>query len=237
MCGRYSLTHSAEEIAARLDVDVDATQGWDRRVNAAPTDRMPVVRDLGEKRHMDLLRWGLVPFWAEDLRVGARMINARAETVATKPAFRRAFSRQRCLVVADGYYEWVTKDGKKWPIRITRSDGELLTLAGIWEQWRPKDQGDGAEAVESFSILTMEARGVVRDVHHRMPVVCEEAVRQDWLSSEEPAAVLARLQERWDDSALDLIPVNRRLNKVGEQGEELLEEVEEPGLPRVRREL
>ncbi len=229
MCGRYSLIHGASEIAARFDVE--EMPGWSPRYNAAPTDSMPVVVWEGG-RHVRRLRWGLVPFWAEDLKVGARMINARSETAAKKPAFRAAFRRRRCLVVADGFYEWVSRDGKKWPIRVTFGEGELFAMAGLWERWSP----EGGDQVETFTILTTDAQGVMEEVHHRMPVWCDPRRWEDWLCCDgaDAEGVLEEIQGDFDDSQVSLTPVSRRLNRPGVDEPELWEPVDEPGLPRVR---
>lgn len=227
MCGRYSLIHSASAIAERFSLEVE--EELRPRFNAAPTDRMPVIRVGKEGRELARLRWGLVPFWAKDLKVGYRMINARSETAAEKPSFRQAFARRRCLVVFDGFYEWVKKGGEKWPIRITFEGGELQAFAGLWERWK----GEDGEVVESFTILTTDADPVLEEIHDRMPVVVPEKLWSSWLGEEEaPEEVLAAALRDFPAEKVGFEPVSRELNRAGVEKPELIEPVDEPDLPR-----
>ncbi len=231
MCGRYSLTHSAEAIAARFDVD--ALRGYQPRFNVAPTDTMPVVRG-GDKtdgqRELSELRWGLVPFWADDLKIGSRMINARSETVANKPAFRAAFRRRRCLVPNDGFYEWVELDGKKWPIRITVGDDQIGAFAGLWESWTDDDR-----VVETYTILTTAAASVVADLHNRMPVWAPEEHWDTWLNDDEHAeTTLTSMIEAFPGDDVAYWPVSRELNRPGPDDPALIEPIDDKRLPRRR---
>ena len=163
MCGRYLLLSPAEAMRRLFGLS-GLLPNFPARFNVAPTDIMPVVRAAaGEERELALLRWGLVPPWAPDLAAGSRMINARGESVATKPAFREAFAQRRCLVPADGYYEWKNVDGKRQAYAIRPADAGLIAFAGIWESWKrpkdvdtgsPRDIGPAGEIVETFSIVT-----------------------------------------------------------------------------------
>lgn len=228
MCGRYSLTHTAEEIARRFDVEAPV---WFRpRYNAAPTETMPVVRATGDDRQREIaeLRWGLVPFWADDLKIGARMINARSETVGEKPAFRTAFSRRRCLIPNDGFYEWVERDGKKWPIRIAVGDDGLGAFAGIWERWESAE----GRVVETFSILTAEADESIAELHDRMPVWAPDEHWEAWLFADSGAdEIVASMVEHFPAESIRYGPVSRRLNKAGTEGAELMEAPDGPRLP------
>ena len=227
MCGRYSLTHTAKAIAARFDVEVLA--GFVPRYNVAPTESMPVVRGTDGERQIAPLRWGLVPFWADDLKIGARMINARSETAAKKPAFRAAFRRRRCLVPADGFYEWVKKDGKKWPIRITLGPDPLGAFAGLWERWTDDD----GRVVESYTILTAEAAPALQDLHDRMPVWAPEDHWEAWLFDDDQAeSVLTSMVDNFAEGDVAYRPVSRELNRPGEERPEFIEPIDEPGLPR-----
>lgn len=233
MCGRYSLIHNAAQIAARFDVEplVELSP----RYNIAPTQLSPVIRADEERgRRIDLLRWGLIPFWAKDMKVGARMINARSESAATKPAFRAAFKRRRCLIPVDGFYEWVEKGGKKWPIRITLKGGEeereeLGAFAGLWESWRD----ESGEVVESYTILTADAVPILQEVHHRMPVWAPEALWEPWLDEENPFGeqLVEAMIRGFPADRVELRPVSRELNRAGNEGAELIEMVDEPDLP------
>ena len=228
MCGRYSLIHSASAIAERFSLE--KLPEMEPRYNAAPTDRMPVIRQGGEAREIARLRWGLVPFWAKDEKVGYRMINARSETVATKPSFRQAFQRRRCLVPFDGFYEWVEKGGRKWPIRIIfGEEEELQAFAGLWELWT----GPEGETLESFTILTTAANPVLEEIHDRMPVVVPEPFWDRWIGeNEEPQEVLEEILEAFPAAKVGFGPVSREINRAGVEKPELIEPSEEPDLPR-----
>src|SRR6185295_17988739 len=151
-----------------------------RRFNIAPTQQAPVVRTAKDgTREVALLRWGLVPFWAKDLKVGTQMINARGETVAEKPAFRHALQQRRCIVPATGFFEWRGEPGRKQAFAITVPERPLFGFAGLWERWKPKD-GAG-EAVDTFTIVTTDANASVAPIHDRMPVILPEAAYDEWL--------------------------------------------------------
>jgi putative SOS response-associated peptidase YedK len=145
--------------------------------NVAPTQKVAAVRLPDSRRELVSLRWGLIPSWAEDPKIGSRLINARAETAADKPSFRAAFRTRRCLLPADGFYEWQKLAGGKQPFYFRRRDGRPFAFAGLWEQWRnPAD-----EIIESCTILTTAANAVVRPVHDRMPVILDPAAYDRWL--------------------------------------------------------
>lgn len=213
MCGRYSAKHqdalveeleltlaTPEEIAALLAVSprmpAGLTDWWAPRWNVAPTQPAPIIvmRPERGRAQLTLMRWGLVPFWAEDLKIGVKHINARVETAASKGPFRDALRRRRCLVPADGFYEW-KKDGKaRIPFELAPADGRSVTFAGIWERWRPRDAERGTAWIESFSILTAAADPLVVPLHDRMPLVIEPADRQRWMTMEElPPEAIADL--------------------------------------------
>ncbi len=191
MCGRYSLTTPME--AVRQLFDFPERPNLAARVKIAPSQEVAAVR-LGEEgagqgsgagRHFVWLRWGLVPSWAKEPGIGNRMINARAETLAEKPAFRAAFRRRRCLIPADGFYEWKTEQGRKQPYRIALASGAPFAFAGLWERWEGAG-GDGA--IESCTIVTTEANERLRAIHHRMPVILAPEAYGPWLDPETPGA-------------------------------------------------
>jgi putative SOS response-associated peptidase YedK len=195
MCGRYSLATPAQnDLRARfaLGESLEIRQ----RFNVAPGDDVVAVTTSkeGEPRG-ELLRWGLVPFWAKDPKVGYKMINARAETVAEKPAYRDAFNTHRCLVVADGFYEWQGRKSapthpRKQPFHITRADGAPFAFAGLWSSWH----GDGDAAIRSCTIVTTEANPKIADIHDRMPVILPDAAAEEaWLDPSAPAGLLREL--------------------------------------------
>ena len=179
MCGRYSVTLPPE--ALRQLFRYRNRPNLRARYNVAPTQSAPVVRHReaasADERELAELRWGLVPNWAKSVGDGPLLINARLETVAEKPAFRSAFRSRRCLVPADGFYEWKREDKAKQPFRIHPKDGSPVGFAGLWEHW----QGTDGEAIESFAILTTEAEGAIREIHDRMPVMLDPSAFDAWL--------------------------------------------------------
>ena len=226
MCGRFLLTTPAE--ALRQAFGFVEQPNLAPRYNIAPTQEVAVIRQrrnpAGE-RTLQMLRWGLVPSWATSLAGGAKMINARAETITAKPAFRDAFARRRCLVPADGFYEWRPGDETKQPYRIAARDGAPLAFAGLWERWTPPREADGIEAaesesegkrpyVDSFTIVTTDANAHLTPLHHRMPVIlgpADRAARLDPAST--PAALLPLLRPAQED-LLHYVAVDRRVNSV-----------------------
>ena len=175
MCGRYILTITGEVLAGAFGVE--RVPELPPRYNIAPTQDAPVVRRGDGRRRMDLLRWGLVPPWAKDPSIGQRLINARAGTAAAKPSFRNALRRRRCLVPADGFYEWQRTAAGKQPWLIRMAGGRPFAMAGLWEVWRPRD----GEPLETFTILTTEPNEVVAPLHGRMPVILPPGSWDLWL--------------------------------------------------------
>ena len=191
MCGRYAL-HSSPEVIA-LQFGLQAAPAWSARYNLAPTQMAPIVRTAPRGgREVALARWGLIPPWARDVAMGARMNNARAETVAEKPAFRAAFRRRRCLVPVDGWYEWKTEDGRKQPYFLHLREGDLAALAGLWEEWIFPD----GSPIESYAVVTTEANAEAAAVHDRMPVIIAWEQQALWLEGQvkEAGALLRPLE-------------------------------------------
>jgi putative SOS response-associated peptidase YedK len=216
MCGRYVQTTPAEALGRLLGFDERPNLA--PRWNVAPTQAAPVIRQ-GEdgRRHLVQLRWGLVPGWAKDLAFGAKAINARAETVATKPAFRDAFRRRRCLVPADGYYEWMASGATKQPYRFVLRDGGVMVFAGLWERWR----APAGEAVETFAFVTTDASPDVAPVHDRMPVLLDASAWPLWLDPATPAETLQALLVPASPGRLDHHAVSRQVNSARAEGPEL----------------
>ena len=191
MCGRFTLKTPVEVLADFFGLEEmpDLTP----RYNIAPTQPVVTVLVLTGDRQFRLMRWGLVPSWAKDLAIGNRMINARAETIAQKPSFRLAFAKRRCLIMADGFYEWPKKGADKTPYYITRQDGGPMAFAGLWERWDPPA---GGEPVESCTIITTEANELIAPFHHRMPVILDPEHFDVWLDPglDDPQALMALLQ-------------------------------------------
>ena len=223
MCGRCAFFSPAE--AVKRIFALDEVPELEPRYNISPTQSVPAVR-AGEEgaRAFAMLHWGLVPKWAKERAIGNRMINARSETIAEKPSFRDAFRKRRCLVLADGWYEWqVTPDGKQpWFIRM--KDARPLAFAGLWERW--KDPKDGA-LLESCTIVTTDASQSIRKIHERMPVVLAEADRDRWLDTAfSETDKLSDLLRPYEPKALEAWPVSRQVNAPKNQGPELIAPVE-----------
>ncbi|UCF81671.1 MAG: SOS response-associated peptidase [Acidobacteriota bacterium] len=176
MCARFTLVTPAGELAEAFDLE--EIPSLEPRYNIAPTQPVAAVRrrESGSKRELALLRWGLVPPWVKSLRIGARMINARAETLSQRPAFREAFKHRRCLIPADGFYEWRREGKRKQPFYFRLRGGGLFAFAGLWERW--EGQGD---AVESCTLLTTDANELLRSFHERMPVILDPKDYEAWL--------------------------------------------------------
>ena len=206
MCGRYSLSQTVETIASAFRVG-DAID-WSPRYNIAPTQSVPTVSQLEDRdRQFRLLRWGLVPSWAKDLSIGAKLINARSETVAEKPSFRSAFKQRRCLILADGFYEWQRRDGKKQPHYFQLADRQPFAFAGLWEHW----QGD-SEPIESCTILTTQANDLLQPIHDRMPVILASEDYDRWLDLETSVDHLHALLHPYDAKAMTSHPVSSVVN-------------------------
>ena len=177
MCGRYTLIADLGDLAQRFEFD-GSDFSYDPGYNIAPTESVLTVRNL-DRREAAFMKWGLIPFWAKDLKIGSRMINARAETVAEKPAFRNALKKRRCLVLADGYYEWQKTPVGKRPYRIILKSGEPFAMAGLWETWRDP-QGN---VVPSCTIITTAANDFLSPIHNRMPVILPRESEHMWLDT------------------------------------------------------
>ena len=220
MCGRFVATATPSQLADYLHAEEIRTEALEPSWNVAPTDAVYAVAQnspepgVAAKRILGSYQWGLVPFWAKDVKVGARMINARAETLESK--FKRTFERRRCLLPADGFYEWEKLDnGKKQPWFIHRSDGAPMVFAGLWEIWKPKDAPDDAEPLRTCSIITTDANDLLAPIHDRMPVVLNPQDWDEWLDrSITDTSSLQRLLVPADDRALERFAVSTEVNSV-----------------------
>lgn len=212
MCGRIKLSRYYEFLETFPPEKIP-------RYNIAPTQKIPVLRVAKDgARELTCLRWGLVPPWAESLAIGNRMINARAETVSTKPAFRAAFKQRRCLVLADGFYEWaMLPDGKKQPYLIELANGELFAMAGLWERWMSPE----GEAVETCAILTTTANAAVAELHDRMPMIILPGDYDRWFGSGDPS----QLSEPIAPDLLSFRAVSSHVNNPRNDDERCLEAV------------
>lgn len=215
MCGRFAFYSPSEATAALFGVD--ASIAVEPRYNIAPTQFIAAIReDEDRNRELVMLRWGLVPFWARDPAIGNRMINARAETVAEKPSYRAAYRHRRCLLLANGFYEWRKEGNAKIPYFISLASGEPFALAGLWENWTDKDRD---ESMQTTTIITTAANEFMAPLHHRMPVILQPHTANDWLSGS--ADILQYAAQRVP--ALQAWPVDRRVNNARNEGAELID--------------
>lgn len=193
MCGRVTLTSSARDVASQFDLDLASIPDLELRYNVAPSQDIPVIRNDREgRRSLGFDRWGLVPHWAEDPAIGNRMINARAESLASKPAFREALTARRCIVPVDGFFEWKGKGKERQPYLFRLAGGGPFGIAGLYERWL----GEGGEVIDSCTLVTTEPNAPMREFHDRMPAILDPASYGLWLDREvdDPARVLPLLR-------------------------------------------
>lgn len=212
MCGRYRLSRRKELLAEYFDTNFDDLE-WEPRYNVAPTQQIPVLRQgmKGAPWRASLMQWGLIPAWATDRSGGARMINARSETASTKPSFREALQKRRCLIPADGFYEWKRNGKSKQPYCFEVGEGEVFAFAGLWDSWRDA----GGTMVETCTILTTTPNEMLADVHDRMPLILASDVHDAWLDPEMQDADRAlELLRPLDSKLMRRYPVSTRVNQV-----------------------
>lgn len=224
MCGRFTLRVPTPVLIEHFGLGRAVTLS--PRFNIAPTQDVAVVRWAGDsERELTMMRWGLIPSWAKDPSVGNRMINARGESVAKKPSFRSAFRQRRCLVAADGFYEWQKKGRSKQPYHIALRDGGPLALAGLWEAWQPDESGP---PLKSCTIITTEANRLLRPIHDRMPVILDPADYRQWLDPDErDSQSLQGLLVPVAEELLQAIPISHYVNSPRHDDERCLEPVPE----------
>lgn len=210
MCGRFVQATPGEVVAGVFGLD--AVPHLAPRYNVAPTQPVAAVRARDGKRELVMLHWGLIPSWAKDAEIGNRMINARSETVAEKPAFRSAFASRRCLIPASGFYEWQKRAGGKQPYYVRMKDEGVFAMAGLWERWAPA----GAEPVESCTIVTTSANGVLALLHDRMPVIVHPRDFVAWLDpSLRDKGALAEFLRPYPAGEMTAYPVSKLVNSPG----------------------
>lgn len=210
MCNRYRLTHSKDDLAERFQALVD---GFDERprYNIAPTQPVLTVRkEQGKRvRHFTTMRWGLIPSWAKDMSIGNQTLNARSETVTSKPAFRDSILTKRCLIPTDGFYEWRKMGSVKQPYCFEVGEGQVFAFAGLWDEWRSPE----GEIIESCTILTTEPNPLVADLHNRMPVIVAPEKYDLWLDPDvTDFAAIREILKPFDANLMRRYPVSRQLN-------------------------
>ncbi|MBP9503087.1 MAG: SOS response-associated peptidase [Candidatus Promineofilum sp.] len=220
MCGRFALAATGEEVAIQYELPI--VPFIVPRYNIAPTQPVAAVRLNGRgERELTHFQWGLIPSWAKDPSMGAKLINARSETAAEKPSFRAAFKRRRCLLPATGFYEWRKLNGGKQPMYIHAADGGLMSLAGLWEVWHAPDGGE----LETCTILTTAANGLMAPIHDRMPVIIDPLDYTMWLDEKTPADQLGHLLRPSDDDRLATYAVSTAVNSPKNDSIELIDPI------------
>ncbi|GCE05075.1 SOS response-associated peptidase [Dictyobacter aurantiacus] len=211
MCGRFTLFHNMQDIGRAFRVEVPASMQLKPHYNVAPTQDIVTILNKDASPQLELLRWGLIPSWAKEESIGSRMINARAETLAEKPSFKRLLHNRRCLIVADGFYEWMQEPGSKLktPMFITLKGQQLFAFAGLWDSWKNPD----GEQIRTCTIITTTPNEVVAPIHNRMPAILTEEGRELWLdeSLKDDQALLQQLKA-YPAQDMEARPVSRRVN-------------------------
>ena len=245
MCGRYVQASSPDLLAERFGVDEVRIEDHQPHYNVAPRAEVPAVRRREGRKILSGLRWGLVPSWAKDPKVGDRQINARAESVADKPAYRKAFEKRRCLIPADGFYEWKRQGEKrKQPMFVHLRSGEPMAFAGLWEIWkdpkvaRSKDGGEDEGWLRTCAIVTTDANDVLTPIHDRMPVILPEPAWDAWLDPDADPERLRRFLVPAPDDLIAVYPVSPMVNSADNDGPDLVQPFEpDPQLPDLEREV
>lgn len=208
MCGRFSLIQNLHTIASRYDAVYASNLEYNERYNIAPSQQILAVINDGSTNRLGQLRWGLIPFWAKDAKIGYKMINARAETLQEKPAFKHSFKRKRCIIPADSFYEWKAENNVKKPMRIQLKSHEIFSLAGLWEQWE-----QNGETIYSCTIITTAPNALMEDIHDRMPVILKREDEESWLNrSIEDTDSLKQLLTMYPAEEMEAYEVSSEVN-------------------------
>ncbi len=218
MCGRYTLQHNTGQMVARFEIDQVVAESM-ARYNIAPTEQIAVVREDGRGRLLEPMQWGLIPSWAQDRKIANKMFNARSETALEKPSFRGAVARRRCIVPADGFYEWKREGDRKQPMHIRRRDGELFGFAGLWEEWRAPE----GELIHSCTILTGEPNELMAQIHNRMPMILRAEDEPVWLDSSVRGAEAVSMLKPYESGLLEAFPVSAMVNRAGNDSASCIE--------------
>lgn len=214
MCGRFQLSVKGRHISERFNVEV-FDELYKPNYNCAPSQKLPVITNEDPGK-LSFLKWGLIPSWAKDPKIGFNLINTRAESISEKPSFRNAFKNRRCLVPANGFYEW-KKDENKTPYRIFLKSDELFAMAGIWETWK---DGEG-RPVYTFSIVTTTPNALMKNIHNRMPVILPQELEEAWLKGNDEPTLIEMLKP-FDEKQMGAHPVSKRVNSPANNDAEIV---------------
>ncbi len=224
MCGRFALYADYEALLERFDIEEAALEqaSYMENYNVAPSQQIAAVINDGQRNRLGTFRWGLIPPWAKDQKIGYKMINARGETAAEKPSFRNAFKKKRCLIPASAFYEWKKGEGGKTPMLIHLEEDELFAFAGLWESWKAPD----GEMVHSCTILTTQPNALMAEIHDRMPVILSKGDEQAWLDPNvQDPELLQELIKPYQRSGLEAYEVSGAVNSPKNNGEELIRKI------------
>ena len=221
MCGRFTLTSDMDILLYRFAVGMPADFNYLPRYNIAPTQPVLGVVYENEQKTLKNFRWGLIPSWAKDMKFGSKMINARSETLSEKPSFKHLVKRQRCLIPADGFYEWIQTSIPKQPVYIGLKSNEPFAFAGLWDQWQSP-----AETIYSCTIITTAANSLIQSVHHRMPVILTPKQEEIWLNPEiQQYSELAPLFQPYPSDAMEMFPVSLLVNSPRNDSPECIQPI------------
>ncbi|MCH8904692.1 MAG: SOS response-associated peptidase [Bacteroidetes bacterium] len=225
MCGRSSITKSQKELEERFGATFysDEILKYDPNYNAAPSQNLPVITNE-DSDLIQLYRWGLIPFWSKDKSISYKMINARAETLMEKPSYKTLIKRKRCLVLADGFYEWMKKDGGKIPYRVTMKDENAFAFAGLWDVWNKE------ETIYSFTIITLKPNKMMANIHDRMPAILLPEEEKLWIDPELSGDDAMKLLNPYPDDAMKAYPVSKLVNSPGNNEPDILKPDPDPEL-------
>ena len=227
MCGRFTLTVTWEELLNRYLIDAASAAPFHTpRFNIAPTQMVAAVIHDGARRRIGQLRWGLIPSWAKDVSEGAKMINARSETISQKPAYKVPFQRKRCLIPADSFYEWKRSGSGKTPYRIGRADGSIFSMAGLYEMWNAPD----GSRISTCTVITTEPNGLLEPIHNRMPVILSEEDEALWINQNTSSAVLKQLLRPFPEQEMMAVRVSTTVNSVKNDSPECIRSITEDTL-------
>lgn len=225
MCGRYTLIAPFVQVIRRFNTPKHPSDAeYQANYNVAPGQPILCVINDGHENRLGYLRWGLIPSWAKDAKIGYKMINARAETVSTRPAYRAAFKRRRCLIVADSFYEWRhdSHAKNKTPLRFMLKNGELFGMAGLWERWSAPD----GQVIYSATIITTKANSIMAPIHDRMPVILRPEDEQKWISSEPAGSEQLSLLQPYESEKMTAYQVSQEVNSPRNNNKHLIQRVE-----------
>jgi putative SOS response-associated peptidase YedK len=218
MCGRFQLSVKGKHINERFNVEV-YDDFYRPSFNCAPSQNLAVISNM-EAKKLSFFSWGLIPFWAKDEKFGNKLINSKAETITEKPSFKNSFRQKRCLVICNGFYEWKKENNKKTPYRIFLKNNELFSMAGIWDTWK---DGEG-RPINSFSIITTTPNSLMKNIHHRMPVILRKEDEKKWLEKTDQNELLELLKP-FENRLMDAYPISELVNSPTNNSPEIIKKI------------